>query len=80
MKITFRLRISPYDMVRDAVRAGVSHGYYRAHKHTEAPSEDQIIEAIVNSVMGDLCETLDFDSAITDDADDERGKSEKLSI
>ncbi len=71
MKITFRLRISPYDMVSEAVAAGVAHGYHRAHKHTETPTEEQIIAAIVNSVMGDLCETLDFESCSEEEEDGE---------
>lgn len=69
MKITFRLRLSAYDMVRDAIQAGVAHGYHRAHKHVESPTEEQIIASIVTSVMSDLCETLDFDS-VTEEEDD----------
>ncbi len=69
----FNLNITPFEIVRDAVRAGVARGYYRAHKHVEDPTEEQIIAAIVDCVMGDLCETLDFDSA-TEDADAQHEK------
>ena len=69
MKITFRLRVTAYDMVREAVESGVARGYHRAYKYQDAPSEQDIITSIVQSVMGGLCETLDFDSA-TDEDDD----------
>ena len=68
MKITFRLRVTAYDLVREAVESGVARGYHRAYKYQDAPSEQDVITSIVQSVMGGLCDTLDFDTAT--DADD----------
>ena len=60
--ITLKLRINPYRMLEEAVEVGVRRGYYRAYKHNDKPTEEEIIEAIKSAVMGDLCEVIDFDS------------------
>jgi hypothetical protein len=57
-----RLRIDPYQLVREAVEGAIRYGYHRAHKHTDNPSEEQVIEAIQISVMGALCDVLDFNA------------------
>ena len=67
MKVTFNIKLSPYEMVRDAIQAGVTYGLRRAHKHVENPSDEQIVEAITQAVMTDLCDVLDFDTAQEDE-------------
>jgi hypothetical protein len=44
-----------------ALEEGVRYGYSRAHKHVEDPSEDAIIEHIVEGVMYCLYEWFDFE-------------------
>ena len=67
MKVTFNIKLSPYEMVRDAIQAGVTCGLRRAYKHVENPSDEQIVEAITQAVMTDLCDVLDFDTAQEDE-------------
>lgn len=61
-RVFIRLKVSPYDLIRDAVEAGVACGYRRAHKHVDKPEEDQIIESIQREIMNSLCEIIEFDS------------------
>jgi hypothetical protein len=44
-----------------ALEEGVRYGYNRAHKHVENPSEDAIIDNIVEQVMNSLYEWFDFE-------------------
>ena len=48
-------------MVARAVECGVAYGMRRAHKHTEQPSQVDIIQHVVDGVMLYLCEEFDFD-------------------
>ena len=60
MKITGTVKIKSYEVVHRAVEEGAARGWQRAHKHTETPSQEAVIESVVEAVMGDLCEVLDF--------------------
>lgn len=42
-----------------AVEEGVIIGYRRAFKHTESPTEDQIVAAIENAVITSIYEWFD---------------------
>jgi len=42
------------------LKTGIRHGYARAHKHVEKPSDSDIFEAIHNTVMSELYEYFDF--------------------
>jgi hypothetical protein len=44
-----------------ALEEGVRYGYSRAHKHLENPSENIIIDNIVEQVMNSLYEWFDFE-------------------
>jgi len=44
-----------------AIEEGVRHGYSRAHKHIENPSEGVIIEHIEEAVMSSIYEYFTFD-------------------
>jgi hypothetical protein len=56
---TLFLRI--YSIIDDAVEKEVNFGMYRAHKHTNTPSEDDMKETIKSAVMDELTEIIDFD-------------------
>lgn len=66
--LQIRLRINPYELVREAVEAGVNYGYHRAHKHVEKPDEAVIVNTIAQEIMNNLCELLDL-STLPEDAD-----------
>jgi hypothetical protein len=65
--LQIRLRINPYELVREAVEAGVNYGYHRAHKHVEKPDESVVVDTVTQEVMNNLCELLDL-SAFPEDA------------
>lgn len=54
------MRVKVYDLLRDAVENGVAMGVRRAHKHTENPSQDAIIESVENEVMLAIGIIFDF--------------------
>lgn len=53
-----RLSVNVYEVVRRAVDSGARWGYTRAHKHTNKPSEEALIESITDHVMLQLDEVL----------------------
>jgi len=55
------MKLKAYRIVSDAVERAVSYGYNRAHKHTETPGKDGIVDAIYNEVMNELSEIIDWD-------------------
>ena len=69
MKIMLRMRFSPYEIIRDAVDGAVVAGYRRAHKHTEAPGEEAIVDTIRREVMNALCDVIDLTDGDTDERD-----------
>jgi hypothetical protein len=60
LPIDGRVRVRVYDVLSDAVEGAVTRGWYRAHKHTDAPGEDYVCNEIREAVMGALCDLLDF--------------------
>jgi hypothetical protein len=59
-----------YKIIEMAVSNGVAIGYRRAHKHNDNPNEDQIIDAIENAVMGQICGWVAIRGARTMTRDD----------
>lgn len=55
------VRLDAYGIVQRAVEEGVTRGYRRAFKHTDAPGEESIRASIEREVMDALCEVLRFD-------------------
>jgi predicted Zn-dependent protease with MMP-like domain len=43
------------------VEKGAAYGWRRAHKHTDAPGEDAIVDQIVQGVLNEVCEYFDVD-------------------
>ena len=60
MKIKAKVRLNAYAVITRAIDEGVALGYRRAHKHTDAPTEIQMRDALEQAVMEALCEVLDF--------------------
>ncbi|HAM40186.1 MAG TPA: hypothetical protein DCP69_02310 [Candidatus Omnitrophica bacterium] len=64
-----RLRVTPpkikfqaYNLMERAVSEGVAYGVRHAHKHTEKPGHEIIIERVTSAVMSSLGEIMDFDA------------------
>lgn len=49
-----------YKVLEMCVEDGVAYGYMRAYKHTDSPSEDEVVKAIINAVMGQIWEWFDM--------------------
>jgi predicted Zn-dependent protease with MMP-like domain len=55
------MQVRAYDVLRRAVEEGAAYGWRRAHKHTDAPGEDAIVDQIVQGVLNEVCEYFDVD-------------------
>lgn len=54
------MKPNTYVILERAVEEGARLGYRRAFKHVENPSEEAIVEAIVNGVMLSVSEVFEF--------------------
>ena len=54
------MKAEEYSVLLRAVEEGVQRGWNRAHKHTDKPTEDQMIEAMETNIMSEICEWFDF--------------------
>lgn len=61
MNISSSVKLDVYKILSETIEKSVHYGYNRAHKHTENPSKDHIVETIHAAVMHDLCEIIKFD-------------------
>lgn len=41
------MKVRAYDVLRRAVEEGTAYGWRRAHKHSDTPGEDAIVDQIV---------------------------------
>ena len=48
-------------ILEKAIEEGVRHGYSRAYKHTDDPSDGAVIEAIEDAVMSAIDDYFTFD-------------------
>ena len=55
------LRVRAYPVLVEAVEAGVSFGWRRAHKHVDEPTEEEVRDAIADAVVSEVCERFDID-------------------
>jgi len=55
------IRFNSYAIVERAVSEGIAHGYRRAHKHVDNPSESSVQHSIEMAVMNALSEVLKLD-------------------
>lgn len=56
-----QMRPRTYRILELAVEDGAKHGWQRAHKHIDNPTEQAIIEAIQASVLSSICEWFVID-------------------
>jgi hypothetical protein len=62
------MKPNTYVILERAVEEGARLGYRRAFKHVENPSEEAIVEAIVNGVMLTVSEVFMFSDVSTGDS------------
>lgn len=55
------MKFRAYELVARAVEAGAAYGVRRAHKHTDNPSRDTIQNEVVNAIMSELCDIIDWE-------------------
>jgi len=56
IKPGLHLEVNVYKLVSRAVEDGITSGWYRAHKHTDAPGSEEIKWQIENAIMNELSE------------------------
>jgi len=56
------MRIKAYNILERAIEEGIAYGYRRAHKHTDNPTEEQIKQAMIDGVINEICEVIDFET------------------
>lgn len=61
MKKKIRLRFRAYFIISEAVEQGVRYGYARAYKHTATPKPEKVMEEIMDAVLLQLGEAINFD-------------------
>ena len=54
------LRLRTYSILSNAVERGIDYGYRRAHKHTDAPDEFTVTDAIHTAVMDAISDVIEF--------------------
>ena len=58
-----------YTVLSDCVERGVQLGMTRAYKHTDFPTNDQLMSAMFDAVLLEICEYFDFDDNTTVEID-----------
>lgn len=67
------LSVRLWVIVHRAVEEGVSYGWQRAHKHTDNPSKEVVLEAMEDAVMLHLDEVFNLEEEEEDDAEVDDG-------
>lgn len=57
-------RVRSYEVFTRALETGIATGLRRAHKHTDAPTEEVVAEAVYNAVLSEVCDVFDFPEQI----------------
>lgn len=56
-----KVKADVYTAIDTAVENGVLAGWRLAHKHTDTPHGDLVCQRIVEAVLAELCERLDWE-------------------
>jgi hypothetical protein len=54
------MKAKTYQLIQECVENGVQLGFNRAHKHTDTPSDEELQNKIIDSVMIEICEWFSF--------------------
>lgn len=55
------MKVDAYAVLSRAVDEGLQYGWNRAHKHTDKPSKEALLESLEREVMNSICEVFSFD-------------------
>ena len=55
------MKVKMYELIQECVENGVSIGFNRAHKHTDTPTDENLQNSIIDSVMMEICERFSFE-------------------
>jgi len=58
-----QIRLRAYSIIDDKVAEGVKYGHARAHKHTDSPTDEEVIDAVSEAVMNALSEVIDWEAS-----------------
>ena len=61
------MRFKAHEIVRRAVEEGALRGWHRAHKYDDHPTPEVAADEIVNAIMGELCDVIDFSEPPSDE-------------
>lgn len=54
------VKVNTYRIINECVERGLERGYVRAHKHTETPGKEHILDQQEQAIMSELDEYLSF--------------------
>lgn len=55
------VRLHAWAILSRAVEEGLAYGWTRAHKHTETPEREDVLDQQAQAIMHALSEVIDFD-------------------
>jgi hypothetical protein len=58
------LQVNAYRLLSECVERGVTAGWRHAHKHTDAPTEAQLLEHLGRDVMNEISNYFTFDPGV----------------
>lgn len=61
------MKAKEYNLLIQCIENGVNHGMLRAYKYDDKPSNEQIKQTIVDSVLFEICEWFNFDGEVKDE-------------
>jgi hypothetical protein len=56
-----KLKMNAWKIVTIAVEQGVAYGYRRAHKHTDKPTEEHLVQEIEDAVMSAISDVVNWE-------------------
>jgi len=59
IKAKATLKLNAYHILMERVEAGLRYGWHRAHKHTDKPDMEAILNAQEEAVSNEIAEILD---------------------
>ena len=55
------MKAKEYLLLSKCVEDGIQYGINRAHKHTDAPTQEHLAREIENAVMNEICSWFEFE-------------------
>lgn len=58
------MKVKLYTILDRAVEEGAAYGVARAHKHTDEPEPEAIVNEVVSAIMSQICDVIDFEDEL----------------